>query len=164
MAQHSSAPPTDQPFVEMSRDRNTQWQICKSSYVQCAVEFSKPECCRKTCCLKSWWRHCSQQCVFCSRQFSHRVKGLSTSTFKPEEIKALEAGGNRVRPAWRALLAFTFADTTYELDYRLLHTHTLLSGALQSWQSHWTGGLPAQTHIRHIVVASKSMLYLLPDS
>lgn len=30
------------------------------------------------------------------RQFSHRVKGLSTSTFKPEEIKALEAGGNRI--------------------------------------------------------------------
>lgn len=38
-------------------------------------------------------------CTICSgvhRQFSHRVKGLSTSTFKPEEIKALESGGNRV--------------------------------------------------------------------
>lgn len=38
-------------------------------------------------------------CTVCSgvhRQFSHRVKGLSTSTFKPEEIRALEAGGNRV--------------------------------------------------------------------
>ncbi|KAL0029330.1 hypothetical protein WJX79_010629 [Trebouxia sp. C0005] len=38
-------------------------------------------------------------CTICSgvhRQFSHRVKGLSTSTFKPEEIKALEAGGNRI--------------------------------------------------------------------
>jgi len=38
----------------------------------------------------------SGYCFACSRQFSHRVKGLSTSTFKPEEIKALEAGGNRV--------------------------------------------------------------------
>lgn len=38
-------------------------------------------------------------CTICSgvhRQFSHRVKGLSTSTFKPEEIKALESGGNRI--------------------------------------------------------------------
>ena len=36
-------------------------------------------------------------CVY-SRQFSHRVKGISMSTFKPEEMKALEAGGNGVSP------------------------------------------------------------------
>lgn len=137
--EHPAASLTDQPFVELSRDHNMQWQICKFSYVQCAAEFSKPECYNKSCCLNSWLRRCSQQCLFCSRQFSHRVKGLSTSTFKPEEIKALEAGGNRVRPACQALLAFTFAGTTYALDCRLLRTHTLPNGALQSWQSQRTG-------------------------
>ncbi|CAL8470830.1 g10372 [Coccomyxa elongata] len=36
-------------------------------------------------------------CTICSgvhRQFSHRCKGVSMATFKPEEIRALEEGGN----------------------------------------------------------------------
>lgn len=35
-------------------------------------------------------------CVHCSRQFGHRVKGVSMSSFKPDEIKALQEGGNGV--------------------------------------------------------------------
>ena len=33
-----------------------------------------------------------------SRQFGHRVKGVSMSTFKAEEVAALEGAGNAVRP------------------------------------------------------------------
>lgn len=32
-----------------------------------------------------------------SRNFNHRAKGVTMSTFKPDEIKALQAGGNAVR-------------------------------------------------------------------
>lgn len=32
----------------------------------------------------------------CSRQFNHRCKGISMASFKPEEIRALENGGNGV--------------------------------------------------------------------
>lgn len=31
-----------------------------------------------------------------SRQFGHRVKGITMSSFKAEEIAALQAGGNEV--------------------------------------------------------------------
>lgn len=31
-----------------------------------------------------------------SREFNHRVKSISMATFKPEEVKALQAGGNAV--------------------------------------------------------------------
>lgn len=31
-----------------------------------------------------------------SRQFGHRVKGITMASFKPEEIAALQAGGNQV--------------------------------------------------------------------
>lgn len=32
----------------------------------------------------------------CSRQFNHRCKGISMASFKPEEIRGLENGGNGV--------------------------------------------------------------------
>ena len=32
----------------------------------------------------------------CSRQFGHRVKGVSMSTFKSDEVAALEESGNAV--------------------------------------------------------------------
>jgi len=34
--------------------------------------------------------------VFNSREFNHRVKGLTMSTFNEEEVEALENGGNDV--------------------------------------------------------------------
>ena len=34
--------------------------------------------------------------VMFSREFNHRVKGISMSSFKPEEVEALEKGGNKV--------------------------------------------------------------------
>ena len=39
-------------------------------------------------------RHQAEHVMTCSRQFSHRCKGISMATFKPEEIRALEEGGN----------------------------------------------------------------------
>ena len=50
------------------------------------------------------YSHCAQVIMhflrprrdICSRQFNHRCKGISMASFKPEEIKALEAGGNGV--------------------------------------------------------------------
>lgn len=35
-------------------------------------------------------------CTPCSRQFGHRVKGISMSTFTAEEVEALKNGGNQV--------------------------------------------------------------------
>jgi hypothetical protein len=34
---------------------------------------------------------------YLSREFNHRVKSISMATFKPEEIKGLQEGGNKVR-------------------------------------------------------------------
>ena len=34
----------------------------------------------------------------CSRQFNHRCKGITMATFKTEEMRAIEEGGNAVRP------------------------------------------------------------------
>ena len=34
----------------------------------------------------------------CSRHFNHRCKGITMATFKPEEMRAIEEGGNAVRP------------------------------------------------------------------
>lgn len=46
-------------------------------------------------------------CTTCSgihREFNHRVKSISMATFKPEEVKALQEGGNEVaRQKWLAL-------------------------------------------------------------
>lgn len=42
----------------------------------------------------------------CSRQFGHRVKGVSMSTFKPEEVQALAESGNAVRAAWLQLVGW----------------------------------------------------------
>lgn len=33
----------------------------------------------------------------CSRQFGHRVKGVSMSTFKKDEVETLRQSGNEVR-------------------------------------------------------------------
>lgn len=35
--------------------------------------------------------------LICSREFGHRVKGISLSKFTPEEVEALTTGGNAVR-------------------------------------------------------------------
>jgi len=32
----------------------------------------------------------------CSREFTHRVKSVSMAKFSPEEVTALQAGGNEV--------------------------------------------------------------------
>jgi hypothetical protein len=37
------------------------------------------------------------RCPINSRQFNHRCKGVTMATFKPEEIQAIEDGGNAVR-------------------------------------------------------------------
>lgn len=36
-------------------------------------------------------------CLLCSRQYGHRVKGISMSKFSKEEIAELQNGGNEVR-------------------------------------------------------------------
>jgi len=38
------------------------------------------------------WYH-----VYCSREFGHRVKGISLCSFSEEELNTLEAWGNKVR-------------------------------------------------------------------
>ena len=81
--------------LQMCRAHSMLYPICRFSSAQYAAECSKFACHQYVCAGRLSGLN-SGYCFACSRQFSHRVKGLSTSTFKPEEIKALEAGGNRV--------------------------------------------------------------------
>jgi len=103
-----------------------------------------------------------------SRQFNHRCKGISMATFKPEEMRAIEEGGNAVRPPCVAGFARTAGrcrgrcarvlrlpscaevarpvrgnDRSQRMR-RLLWPGIWPSGALATCQSRQTGAAPAR--------------------
>ena len=84
------------------RVHNTSWLISAPLFAQTAAAFSTspPISLHKQSC--TYKRHergvISKSVLGCSRQFNHRTKGVSMATFKPEEIRALEEGGNGVCP------------------------------------------------------------------
>jgi hypothetical protein len=114
--------------------------------------------------------HC---CVIgeCSRQFGHRVKGVSMSTFKTEEVTTLEESGNAVRSLAAHLVQIlpfsrwqhgSHADAGFRLQHhtplaahsraiallcrRSLPPSSSTSGAPQHCPSRWTEMCAASIH------------------
>ncbi|EFN54525.1 hypothetical protein CHLNCDRAFT_135266 [Chlorella variabilis] len=72
-------------------------------------------------------------CTVCSgvhRQFGHRVKGVSMSTFKPEEVAELEASGNEKFAAY-FLSKWTTAALPKPVDRDVHRIHTWISAIYQ---------------------------------